>query len=310
MPKALITGIGGFVGPYLARHLKTLGYEVTGTALSKTSLAQTTEGQVYQLDIRNTKATLALVKKVAPDEVYHLAGVTRPALGLTSEFYDINLYGTLNVLEAATSVDAKVLVVSSAYVYGSHAEKVTETTPLEPVNAYGASKAAADLAAISYALQGLHAVRVRPFNHSGPGQSPDFLLPTLVQQVARIEAGLEPAVIKLGNLDSVRDFSDVRDVVATYPLLLNQGEAGDVYNVASGVGVSVQALADEVMGLAKVPVALEVEPSRVRATDIPHLVGDARKAQAVTGYEPRYTLTQTLQDMLAWERERVHESSS
>ena len=242
---------------------------------------------------------------LAPDEIYHLAGVTRPALGSVREFYDVNLYGTLNVLGAAKMVEASVLVVSSAYVYGRHNEVLTEEAQLRPVNAYGSSKAASDLATIGYALDGLRVVRARPFNHSGPGQSPDFVLPTLISQLARIEAGQAPPVLKLGNLDTIRDFSDVRDVVRAYPLLLEHGQNGEVYNLASGVGTSVRELAKRVLRSSKVPVRLETEPSRVRGTDIPFLVGNASRLREATFWEPAYTLEQTLQDMLALERERV-----
>ena len=302
MPKALITGSSGFVGPYLARHLKTLGYEVWGGSPSKRAAD---DYQAVFLDVTQSEQVEQVVRKLAPNEIYHLAGVTRPALNSIREFYDVNLYGTLNVLGAAQKVQASVLVVSSAYVYGRHDEVLTEKAQLRPVNAYGTSKAASDLAAISYALDGLRVVRVRPFNHSGPGQSPDFVLPTLVKQLARIEAGQTPPVLKLGNLDTVRDFSDVRDVVRTYPLLLEQGRNGEVYNLASGVGTSVRELAEQVMSLSKVRVTLEVEPSRVRSTDIPFLVGDASKARDAIGWVPDYTLEKTLQDMLEFEREKL-----
>ena len=303
MPRALVTGSSGFVGPYLARHLKTLGYEVWGGSLSETA---SDDYQSVFLDVTQAEQVEQVVRDLAPDEIYHLAGVTRPALDSVKDFYDVNLYGTLNVLGAAKSVQASVLVVSSAYVYGRHDEVLTEDAQLRPVNAYGSSKAAGDLSAISYALDGLRVVRARPFNHSGPGQSPDFVLPTLVKQLARIEAGRVPPVLKLGNLDTVRDFSDVRDVVRAYPLLLKHGRNGAVYNLASGVGTSVRELAERVMSLSKVRVRLETEPSRVRTTDIPFLVGDAAKARNAAGWEPEYTLEHTLQDMLTFERELLN----
>ncbi len=302
MPKALVTGSSGFVGPYLARHLTRLGYEVWGGSLSERASA---DCRPIFLDVTQAEGVEQVVRDLAPDEIYHLAGITRPALGSVREFYDVNLYGTLNVLEAAKAVEARVLVVSSAYVYGRHDGILTEEAPLRPANAYGSSKAAGDLSAIGYALDGLQVVRARPFNHSGPGQSPDFVLPTLVKQLARVEAGHTPPVLKLGNLDAFRDFSDVRDVVRAYPLLLGHGQNGEVYNLASGVGTSVRELAERVMRLSKVPVRLEVEPSRVRGADIPFLVGDASRLREATRWEPSYTLERTLRDMLAFERERV-----
>jgi len=298
-PKALVTGAGGFVGPYLARHLRGLGYDVYGGTLSGRASEDYT---AVTLDVRQADAVKEVARELAPDDVYHLAGITRPALGLVSEFYEVNLHGTLNVLEAAKEVGAATLVVSSAYVYGAHEGRIAEDAPLKPVNHYGASKAAGDLAALPYALEGGRVVRVRPFNHVGPGQSPDFLLPTLVGQLAKIEAGELPPVIKLGNLDAARDFTDVRDVVRAYPKLLHEGENGEVYNLASGRGVTVRELAEQVTARARLEVRLEVEPARVRATDIPSLVGDASKARERVGWRPEIPLERTLDEMLAFER--------
>jgi GDP-4-dehydro-6-deoxy-D-mannose reductase len=304
MPKAFITGASGFVGPYLARQLKTLGYDVWGSSLSQ---GQAEDYQSITLDIQNAGLVKEAITKIAPDEIYHLASLSRPALGLIREYYDVNLYGTLNILEAAKEVGAKTLVVSTAYVYGRHNTIISETTPLEPVNHYGASKAAADLASITYALEGLHVVRVRPFNHSGPKQSPDFVLPSLVSQVAKIQAGLSESVLNVGNLDSVRDFCDVRDIVRAYPLLLQQGSSGSVYNLASGKGVSIRELVAEVTSLSHKDIRVEQQASRSRPQDIPYLVGDARLSRELTGWETTYTLRQTLSEMLEAERERLHD---
>jgi GDP-4-dehydro-6-deoxy-D-mannose reductase len=304
MRSALITGIRGFVGPYLADHLRSIGYAVTGTFFPSGSTGPSSYPAV-PLDVRNPEAVKEVVGELRPDAIFHLAGITRPRLDHMQAFYEVNLMGTLHVLEAARQVGAAVLVVSSAYVYGQHSKPVSEEVTLTPVNHYAASKAASDLAAISFALNGLRVVRVRPFNHSGPGQSPDFLLSTLVHQLAKIEAGLESPVLKLGNLDSVRDFSDVRDVVRAYGHLMQSGESGEVYNVASGDGVSVRQLVEMLVDLARVPVEVEVEPARVRASDISYLVGDASKLKRACGWRPAYSLKQTLEDMLEHERKLV-----
>lgn len=295
----LITGGGGFVGGYLRAHLETLGDRVWSGGLSASP--EKNDGRV-KLDVRDDAAVRAVFRELQPREVYHLAGVTRPAQGQLTDFYEVNVRGTFNVLEAAAEVGAAVLVVSSAYVYGAQTGLLGESAPLSPVNHYGASKAAAEFAAFPCALTGGRVVRVRPFNHVGPGQSPDFLLPTLVQQLARIEAGRAEPVLKLGNLSSVRDFTDVRDIVKAYPKLLREGENGEVYNLASGRGVSVQELVDEVLARAQCEVRLEVEPARVRKTDIPELVGNAGKAHAAIGWTPEIPLDRTLDEMLAYER--------
>jgi GDP-4-dehydro-6-deoxy-D-mannose reductase len=301
MPRALVTGVGGFVGPFLANHLKSLGYEVTGTFFPSGS-DQPSICPSLPLDVRNSGPVRELVRDVCPDVIYHLAGITRPGLNQVSSFYHVNLLGSLNMIEAARDVGAAMLIVSSAYIYGNQNRPLTEEDPLAPVNHYAASKAAIDLAALSYALEGLQVVRVRPFNHSGPGQSPNFLIPTLVQQVAKIEAGIVRPVLKLGNVDSVRDFSDVRDIVRAYALVMQAGESGEAYNVASGVGVAVHQLVEMLIDLVGVSVEIEVEPRRVRASDISYLVGDASKLKRAVGWRPEFGLRQTLVDMLEHER--------
>lgn len=296
----LITGGSGFAGGYLRAHLEKLGEPVWSGGLSSVSAAA--RDRRVKLDVRDGAAVRKVFNELRPREVYHLAGITRPAQGRLADFYEVNVRGTLNVLEAAAEVGAAVLVVSSAYVYGAQTGLLDEAAPLQPVNHYGASKVAAEFSAFPYTLAEGRVVRVRPFNHVGPGQSPDFLLPTLVEQLARIEAGLLGPTLKLGNLSSVRDFTDVRDVVRAYPELLRNGESGEVYNLASGRGVSVQELVTEVLSRARREVRLEVEPARVRRTDILELVGDAGKARATIGWTPDIPLDKTLYEMLAFER--------
>ena len=294
----LITGGGGFVGGYLKAHLEGLGERVW------TGVLQGSPGdeQHIKFDVRDGAAVHSVFRNLRPREVYHLAGITRPALGNLTDFYEVNLQGTLNVLEAAAEIGAAVLVVSSAYVYGAQTGVLAETTPPNPINHYGASKLAAEFASFPYALAGERIVRVRPFNHVGPGQSPDFLLPTLVQQLARIEAGQSEPSLKLGNLSSVRDFTDVRDVVQAYPKLLREGKSGEVYNLASGRGVSVGELVELVLARAQREVELVNEPARTRKTDIPELVGNADKARTAVGWQPTIALETTLDEMLAYER--------
>jgi GDP-4-dehydro-6-deoxy-D-mannose reductase len=297
--RALVTGASGFAGSYLVRYLLGLGYEVAGGVHGPAR--EMPEGcRTIPLDVTDTEGFSETVAEVLPDEVYSLAGVTRPASGAVSEFYRVNLEGTLNLLEAVRehAPESKVLLVGSAYAYGCAATPIPETAPLNPVNHYGVSKAAADLLGYSYALQGLRIVRVRPFNHTGPGQSPDFLLPTLVRQFVGIRAGKREPIINLGNLASVRDLSDVRDVVRGYQLALQRGRSGEAYNLGSGREVSVRELFELVSRKAEVEAELRVEPSRVRATDIPYLVADVSKASRELGWEAEIPLEKTVQDML------------
>lgn len=299
MPRALVTGASGFVGPYLVRHLLAEGYEVVGGVHG--SHTQLPEGcRPVDLDVTDREAMRQAVAKTQPDEIYHLAGLTHPGSGAVDLFYQVNFGGALNLLEAVREErpEARVLLAGSAYAYGRVDHPIAETEPFEPMNHYGVSKAAADLLGRSYALQGLWIINARPFNHSGPGQSPDFLLPTLVQQFAEIQAGKRAPEIQLGNLDSVRDLSDVRDVVRAYHQALLTGRPGEAYNVGSGRGVPVRDLFELVRGEAGVEVDLAVDPSRVRATDIPYLVANADKARRELGWEPKIPLEDTVHDML------------
>ncbi len=299
MPRALVTGASGFAGSYLVGHLVREGYEVVGGVHDPH--ARLLEGcRLVKLDVTDREAVQRAIAEVQPDEVYHLAGLTHPASGAVNLFYQANFGGALNLLEAVREEkpEADVLLVGSAYAYGRVDHPIVETDPLEPVNHYGVSKAAADLLGRSYALQGLRVVNARPFNHSGPGQSPDFLLPTLVEQFAEIRAGRRDPSVRLGNLDSVRDLSDVRDIVRAYHLMLRKGRPGEAYNVGSGRGVSVRDLFQLVRREAGVEVDLTIEPARVRATDIPYLVADASKVHRELGWKAEISLEETVRDML------------
>ncbi|HET7480354.1 MAG TPA: GDP-mannose 4,6-dehydratase [Rubrobacteraceae bacterium] len=299
MPHALVTGASGFAGPFLIQHLLKEGYEVTG-AVHGPDKKLPGECHAVSLDVTDARAVRRTVAELSPDEVYHLAGLTRPASGAVGEFYAVNFGGALNLLEAAReeAPEIGILLVGSAYAYGRVDRPIAESEPLNPTNHYGVSKAAADMLGHSYALQGLRVVGVRPFNHSGPGQSPDFLLPTLVEQFAEIKAGRREPSVKLGNLDSVRDLSDVRDVVRAYVLALRKGNPGEAYNVGSGRGIPVRELFEMVRRQAGVEVELIVEPSRVRAGDIPYLVADINKTGKELGWRPTMPLERTVREML------------
>lgn len=295
--KALITGASGFVGPYLARHLLECGYQVVAGTHPADSLP---EGcQRVSLDVTDRQNLRSVLGEFSPDETYHLAGLTRPSGGVMEEFYRVNFHGALNLLESVReeAPNAAVLLVGSAYAYGRVDSLIRETTPLSPVNHYGVSKAAADMLGYSYALERLRVVRARPFNHSGPYQSPDFVLPSLVRQFAEIEAGQREPVIHLGNLEAVRDFSDVRGMVIGCRLALQEGRSGEAYNFGSGRGFSTRELYETICRETGIEAKLETEDARVRAQDIPYLVADVDKARGELGWETRLSLGQTIRDM-------------
>ena len=304
MSTALITGASGFAGPYLARHLRQLGYDVVcGSHVPEARIARFSPPEDHtwvNLDVTDRKELRRIVAEARPDEVYHLAGLTRPTSGQAEEFYRVNFGGALNLLETIRedAPEAKVLLVGSAYAYGRVDHPISESQLLEPVNHYGVSKAAADLLGFGYALEGIHVVRARPFNHTGVHQSPDFVLPSLVQQFAEIKAGGRAPRVRLGNLDSVRDFSDVRDIVRGYELALQKGRNGEAYNLASGEGVSVRGIFELVSAEAGIEAELTVEPTRMRATEIPYLVADVSKASKELEWEAQIPLKQTIREML------------
>jgi GDP-4-dehydro-6-deoxy-D-mannose reductase len=301
--RALVTGGTGFAGQFLVAHLAAEGVEVHATAHGEHSSAPEAAA-VHTLDVREADAVAQLVREVSPDEVYHLAGVTRPASGDVAGFYDVNLGGARNILEAqrTEAPGAKLLLVGSAYAYAPSSEPIDEDWPLAPRNHYGASKAAAEMLGRAYAADGLHVVLARPFNHSGPGQSPDFVLPTIVKQVAEAKAaGRDHVDLELGNLDSVRDISDVRDIVAAYVIALRRGDSGTAYNFASGIGHTIDALAHLVAETAGIGIEITTHADRIRADDIPVFVGNPARIRAFD-FAPRLTVEQTIIDMLAAHR--------
>lgn len=295
--KALITGASGFVGGYLRDHLEAHGDTVVAL-----------EGEI---DITDGDAIRAAIEDEAPDAVYHLAAASNVGSSWTApvEVLRVNAEGTLNLLLAceAAGVD-RVLNVGSAEEYGKVDAAdlpLTETAPLRPVTPYGVSKVAADYLALqAYLGRGLGVVRVRPFNHLGPSQSGRFVASALAEQVARNEH-LGNDVVLAGDLSPRRDFTDVRDVVRAYRLLVLQGELGEVYNVCSGVDVAVSEVAEHLISRADRPMRIELDPERLRPVELPVLRGDNTKLREATGWEPEVALEDTLDDLLDWWRQRV-----
>ncbi|MCP4435866.1 MAG: NAD-dependent epimerase/dehydratase family protein [Actinomycetia bacterium] len=298
--RALITGAGGFVGAHLQRHLEDSGDDPLPTDRS-------TDG----LDILDAPALLERFRKVTPDVVYHLAGASD--VGGSWETPQItfraNAEGTLNVLWAAREAGVeRVLTVGSADVYGKVSPDelpLTETSPLRPTSPYAASKVAAEAVAEQAFLGfGQQAVRARPFNHLGPGQSTRFVAPALAERIARNERDGETR-LAVGNLSSKRDFTDVRDVVRAYRLLMVDGAAGEIYNVCSGSAIAVEDLAESLIELSTLDQELVADPALQRPVDIPVLLGDSDRLRKATGWAPQVPLETTLADLLDDMRQRV-----
>ncbi|HKX71953.1 MAG TPA: GDP-mannose 4,6-dehydratase [Acidimicrobiales bacterium] len=298
--RALVTGAGGFVGVHLVRHLEDCGDDVV-------QLERTVDG----IDIVDAPEITEAVVAAKPTAVYHLAGAADVggSWATPNETFLANALGTLNVLEACREAGAeRVLAVTSADVYGRVTEDelpITEEQPLRPVSPYAASKVAADaLAQQAWLGYGVPVVRVRAFNHLGPGQSDKFVAPSLAERIARNErdGGDE---VPIGNMTPLRDVTDVRDVVRAYRLLVERGEPGDVYNVCSGRSVAVKEIADLLLDMAARPMRLVSDPALQRLVDIPVLVGDHGRLSRVTGWAPTIPLDQTLADVLADWRSRL-----
>jgi len=294
--RTLVTGAGGFVGPYLVGHLRESGDDVVAAS----------EGP-GGFDITDRDATHAAFAAHRPEAVYHLAAFSDTGASWTdpTACLRVNVEGTANVLDAARACGAhRVLVVGSSEEYGlvNGADRVREDTPLRPVTPYGSSKVAASFLALQAWLgRGLETVRVRAFSHTGPGQSNRFVVPALALRIARAERDAAEAVT-IGARDPVRDFSDVRDVVRAYRLLIEHGEAGEVYNVCRGTGVSIGELVDRLAAKSRRPLRVEVDPALLRPADVPRLVGDPSKLMQATGWVPERTLDETLDDVLEYAR--------
>jgi GDP-4-dehydro-6-deoxy-D-mannose reductase len=301
---ALVTGASGFVGRHLVAHLEAAGDAVVG-------VDRETDG----VDITDAEVLSRLFGEVRPTVVYHLAGWADVGGSWAHpvEAFRVNAEGTLNVLLAAAEIGVeRVLAVSSADVYGIVTPDelpLTEDSPLRPASPYAASKVAADYLGLQAWLgRHLPVIRVRAFNHLGPGQTDKFVAPALASRIARAEReGGE--VLTVGDLSARRDFTDVRDVVRAYRLLVERGEPGQVYNVCSGTDLAVQDLADQLVAQAKVPLRLEVDETLLRPVELPVLRGSHDRLTAATGWQPEISISQTLTDLLEDWRARVAEDA-
>jgi GDP-4-dehydro-6-deoxy-D-mannose reductase len=297
--RVLVTGSKGFVAQWLLAHLEAIGDHITGLDA--------------EVDITDAPALTDAITGAAPDAICHLAAQASVGASWKDQAatYAVNTFGALNVLEAARACNRppRVLLISSSEVYGrvqSGDLPIREEQPFAPVSPYAASKAAAELIGLQAWLGGgLEVVRARPFNHTGPGQRPDFVVPALAKQVAALAAS-GSGVLETGNLEARRDLTDVRDVVRAYRLLLESGAPGEVYNVCRGEAVSIHEVARRLLALAGVDAEMVVDPARIRPVDLPELRGDPGRLLAATGWVPEIPLDDTLAAVLEyWRRSAV-----
>jgi GDP-4-dehydro-6-deoxy-D-mannose reductase len=318
--RVFVTGAGGFVGRHLMRYLIQTQPEASlhGTIYSEEErLGLALEAQFYQVDLLEANAVKELLEQVQPDAIYHLAGQSSPSKALHAVWrtLEINTRAQLNLLVACLEVGIKprIITVSSGEIYcGGYLDPslmpVNEDAALRPSNPYALSKVTQDMMGLQYFLSHqMQIIRVRPFNHTGPGQMESFVAPDFAMQIAKIEAGLQEPRMVVGNLAARRDFTDVRDVVRAYALLMEKGMAGEAYNVASNQAHSIQTLLDTLLSFTETEITVQVDAAKFRPVDLPLVQGDYSRLHALTGWQPSIPFEATLRDLLDDCRQRVQD---
>ncbi|HEX2223747.1 MAG TPA: GDP-mannose 4,6-dehydratase [Thermoanaerobaculia bacterium] len=314
--RALITGITGFAGSHLAEYLlaEHPDVEVYGTYRWRSRMDNIehlrSKVTLLEADLRDYTSMHNALERSRPDFIFHLAAQSFVPSSWTApnETLTTNIAGQTNLFEAirALKIDPVVQIACSSEQYGlvlPDEVPIKETNPLRPLSPYAVSKVAQDLLGYQYYQSyGLKVVRTRGFNHTGPRRGQVFVTSNFCSQVAAIELGLQEPVIRVGNIEAIRDFTDVRDMVRAYWLAVNHGKPGEVYNIATGDGIRISELLDRIIALANVEVRIEVDPDRLRPSDVEILIGDASRFKADTGWEPRIPFEQTLRDLLAYWR--------
>ncbi|MFN8529956.1 MAG: GDP-mannose 4,6-dehydratase [Anaerolineae bacterium] len=310
----LVTGAGGFVGQHLLRHLAAThpGAELHGAVIQPLD-GQYVPASYHVLDLRSPAAVTELFQQLMPTHLYHLAAQANVARSydLPLETLENNILVQVNVLEAVRALPKppRTVIISSGEIYGTdHAgeQPLDENAPLRPSSPYGVSKVTQDMLGLQYYISyKLSIMRARPFNHLGPGQNLGFVAPDFAMQIARIEAGLQEPVMHVGSLSAERDFTDVRDIVRAYRLIMETGEAGQAYNVATGSTTSIKQVLDTLLQLSETPIEVRVDVNRIRPGSSHKSWGDSTRLRHTTGWEPEIRLEQTLKDVLDDCRQRV-----
>lgn len=311
--KVLVTGANGFVGSYLIDELIANGHYVYGGAAPGSRLPETAVASWLYFDITHATELEDALARIQPDAIIHLA-----AQSMVKQSWDdpagtvlTNTIGTINLLQAVKEVvpAAKVLTIGTGEEYGATGKMgapLEETMPCLPQNPYAVSKMASGQLALQLAAKdGLRVVHARPFNHFGPGQRKGFVVSDFSAQIAEIERGVQTPVIRVGNLSAQRDFTDVRDVVAAYRVLIESQCENGIYNICSGQPHTMQEILDYLVNQAQVTVNIEVDSARLRPADVPLFVGSANKLREKTGWVPQFSFGESLLDTLNWWRRHV-----
>lgn len=305
----LVTGAAGFAGGHLL-ELLCGRHELVAWSRSQPPPALAPLARWQQVDLLDRERVRSTIQEVRPAAVYHLAGISHVAESFADPVKPLsaNVLGSHHLFDALrrAGLGCRVIVTGSATVYASSDSPLTEDSPLAPASPYGLSKLAQEqLGLRAVAEDGLAVVVTRPFNHTGPRQTPSFMAPTVARQVALIERGRLEPVIRIGNTSPRRDLSDVRDVVRAYEGLMTLGQPGGIYNVASGVGRAVGEVLEALIARSRVPVRTETDPARMRAADVPVMVGDATRLRTVTRWQPQISFDRMIDDLLEYWRMEV-----
>jgi len=306
--RAFVTGISGFVGAHLSEFLLSKNLEVSGIGTSENP-GISKEARYQSVDILDSEKLKKIISETRPELIFHLAGISS-----VKKSYDqpelckkINVAGTKNLLDAVieAKINPKILVVGSAEVYGAPGSvPVKETADLNPRNPYAESKKEQEDLCRKY-MEKLKIIISRSFQHTGPGQKPLFATSDFAKQIAEIEKGLKEPVIKVGNLEARRSFTDVRDMVKAYYLSLQKCTPSETYNICSGKVYSIREALDMLLSMSKVKIEVKIDPKKIRPNDIPVQVGNSTKFQSQTGWQPEIPFEKTLKDLLDFWREKV-----
>jgi GDP-4-dehydro-6-deoxy-D-mannose reductase len=315
--RVLITGITGFVGSHLAEYVLAKNAEVWGSIRWRSATNNIDhikdELRLVECDMRDLSSVNHLIAEAKPDYIFHLAAQSfvPTSWHAPHETLTTNIIGQLNLQEAirSTKIEPMMQIAGSSEEYGMvypDETPIKETNPLRPLSPYGVSKVAQDLLAYQYVQSfGLKIVRTRAFNHTGPRRGDVFVVSDFARQIALIESGKKAPLMEVGNLDAIRDFSDVRDVVSAYWLSLEKGEPGEVYNICAGKGWTIKEMLDMLLAMSNKDIKVEQKADRYRPSDVPILLGDNTKFREKTGWEPKIPFEQTLADILSYWRARV-----
>lgn len=319
MKKIVITGITGFVGKHLTKQLLSQkSYTIVGTYRSEESLATLEDLKdkitLHKVDCNDAASVESVILSEKPDYLYHLAAQSSPvkSFSLPTETLTNNILSEFSILDTLRKhqlQQIRVIIISTGEIYGLISPSdipIDEETSLRPTTPYAVSKIAQDYLSLQYHLAyKLDVVRLRPFNHIGPGQRTGFVVSDFAKQIAEIEKGKKEPVISVGNLDAKRDFTDVRDMVKAYELAILQGKAGDVYNIGSGKSQKIADILKALLSFSSKKITVNVDPARFRPIDVPEIVCNYTKFHSLTGWEPQISVEKTLQDILDYWRKIV-----